>query len=106
MAHPGSWPDADMLPIGYLGPIPGEGTARQSRLTHNEQQTMLTLWSMARSPLILGANLTKLDDWTLALITNRGVLNVDQNSHNGRQVAREGDTIAWTASGVGAKRYL
>ena len=106
LAHAGSWPDADMLPIGYLGPIPGDGTARQSRLTHDEQQTMLTLWSIARSPLILGANLTKLDGWTLALITNREVLDVDQNSHDGRQVAREGDTVAWTASGPGSTRYL
>ena len=106
MARPGSWPDADMLPIGYLGPIPGDGTARQSRLTHDEQQTMLTLWSMARSPLILGANLTKLDEWTLALITNRDILEVDQKSRDGRQVAREGDIVAWTASGMGATRYL
>ena len=106
LAHSGSWPDADMLPIGYLGPIPGDGIARQSRLTHDEQQTMLTLWSIARSPLILGANLTKLDEPTLALITNRDVLDVNQHSHDGRQVAREGDTVAWTASGFGTKRYL
>jgi alpha-galactosidase len=63
-AKPGTWPDADMLPLGYLGPHPGDGDARESRLTHDEQQTMLTLWAIARSPLILGANLTKLDDWT------------------------------------------
>jgi alpha-galactosidase len=43
---------------------------RTTRLTPTEQQTMLTLWSMARSPLILGANLTLLDDATLKLLTN------------------------------------
>ena len=106
IARPGTWPDADMLPIGYLGPMPGDGTARQSRLTHDEQQTMLTLWSIARSPLILGANLTRLDEWTLSLITNRDVLAVNQSSHDARQVAREGDAVAWTAAGSGDTRYL
>ena len=102
----GSWPDADMLPIGYLGPEPGDGKARDTRLTHDEQQTMLTLWSMMRSPLILGANLTKLDDWTTALLTNRDILEVDQNAHDQRQEAREGDIIAWTAAGKDGVRYL
>jgi alpha-galactosidase len=105
-ARPGTWPDADMLPLGYLGPQPGDGEARQSRLTHSEQQMMMTLWSIARSPLILGANLTKLDEWTTKLITNRDVLDVDQFGHNQGQVAREGNTVAWTAEGKGDVRYL
>jgi len=89
-AAPGSWPDADMLPLGYLGPEPGDGKARDSRLTHEEQRMMVTLWSMMRSPLILGANLTKLDAWTTSLVTNRDILDIDQNAHDQRQVAREG----------------
>ncbi len=105
-AHSGSWPDADMLPLGYLGPRPGDGEARESRLTHSEQQMMVTLWSIARSPLILGANLTKLDDWTTALITNRSVLDLNQFGHNQKQVAREGNTVAWVAEGKGNSRYL
>jgi hypothetical protein len=60
-AKPGNWPDADMLPLGELRPSPGDGAPRTTRLTLTEQQTMLTLWAMARSPLILGANLTLLD---------------------------------------------
>lgn len=105
-ARPGTWPDADMLPIGYLGPVPGDGVARESRLTHDEQKTMLTLWSMARSPLILGANLTKLDDWTTKLITNRDVLDVDQFGHDQRQITRSENTVAWTAGGKGEIKYL
>ena len=105
-ARPGSWPDADMLPFGYLGPYPGDGTARQSRLNPAEQQTMLTLWSIARSPLILGANLTRLDADTTTLLTNKEVLAVDQTAHDQRQVAVEGDTIAWTAAGPGNIKYL
>ena len=105
-AKPGTWPDADMLPLGYLGPIPGEGEARDSRLTHDEQRTMLTLWSIARSPLILGANLTRLDDWTTKLLTNRDILDVNQFGHDQRQAAVEGDAVAWTSGGKGTTRYL
>jgi len=77
---PGSWPDEDMLPFGYLGPHPGWGEARQSRLTPDEERTEFTLWAVARSPLILGANLTKLDAYTRSLLTNQTVLFIDQAS--------------------------
>jgi hypothetical protein len=75
----GNWPDADMLPWGWLGPHPGWGEARQSRESHDEQQTEFTLWAIARSPLILGANLTRLDDFTRSLITNQTMLFMNQN---------------------------
>jgi alpha-galactosidase len=76
---PGNWPDMDMLPWGWLGPHPGWGEARQSRETHDEQQTEFTLWAIARSPLILGVNLTKLDDFTRSLITNQSMLFMNQS---------------------------
>jgi hypothetical protein len=76
---PGNWPDADMLPEGSLTPHPGWGEPRQSRLTHDEQQTEFTLWAIARSPLIMGANLTKLDDFTRSLMTNQTLLFMNQN---------------------------
>jgi len=79
-AGPGSWPDADMLPEGWLGPHPGWGEARQSNLTHDEQRSEFTLWAIARSPLILGTNLTRLDDFTRSLITNQDVLFIDQTA--------------------------
>jgi alpha-galactosidase len=78
--QPGHWPDEDMLPIGYLGPHPGWQNARQSRLTHDEEQTEFTLWAISRSPLILGANLTKLDGFTRSLITNLDVLYLSQRA--------------------------
>ena len=77
--NPGNWPDMDMLPWGWLGPHPGWGQARQSRETHDEQQTEFTLWAIARSPLILGANLTRLDDFTRSLITNQAMLFMNQS---------------------------
>jgi hypothetical protein len=96
-AKPGNWPDADMLPLGELRPSPGDGAPRTTRLTLTEQQTMLTLWAMARSPLILGANLTLLDPATLKLLTNPDVLAIDQTATRSGQVLHSGDVIAWTA---------
>jgi hypothetical protein len=78
-AREGNWPDADMLPEGWLGPHPGWGEPRQSRLTHDEQQTEFTLWAIARSPLIFGGNLTKLDSFTRSLLTNQTILFMNQN---------------------------
>jgi alpha-galactosidase len=96
-AAPGHWPDADMLPIGYLGPRPGWGSPRQSRFTPDEARTLLTLWSIARSPLILGANLTRIDAQTESLLTNREVLAVDQHSTDNHPVIETDDTVIWTA---------
>lgn len=96
--RPGNWPDADMLPLGQIRPAPGDdGPPRSTRLTHDEQQTMLTLWSMARSPLILGANLTLLEPSTTDLLTNREVIAIDQTATGSRKVLHDRDLVAWTA---------
>jgi alpha-galactosidase len=95
---PGSWPDDDMLPWGWLGPHPGWGEPRQSRETHDEQRTEFTLWAISRSPLILGANLTRLDDFTRSLITNKEVLSINQTaveSGPGLMPMREGKTDSY-----------
>jgi hypothetical protein len=75
---PGNWPDEDMLPWGSLTPHPGWGEPRQSRETKDEQQTEFTLWAISRSPLILGANLTRLDDFTRSLVSNQTMLYMSQ----------------------------
>jgi hypothetical protein len=67
---------------------------------------MLALWSMARSPLILGANLTKLDEWTTRLLTAREVLRIDQTATASRQVADDAGVIAWTAELPGGEEAL
>jgi len=77
---PGAWADGDLLPVGWLGPRPGWGESRQSRETEDEQRTEFTLWVIARSPLILGANLTRLDAFTRSLITNRDVIEINQKA--------------------------
>jgi alpha-galactosidase len=96
-AGSGHWPDADMLPIGYLGPRPGAGQARETRLTHDEQRTLMTLWCVSRSPLFMGGNFTKADDWTKSLLINEEVLAVDQHSQGGHQVSNENGKIVWAA---------
>jgi hypothetical protein len=83
-SQPGRWPDADMLPLGYLGPAPGWGKPRQSRLSHSEQQSLMTLWAMLPSPLMLGGDLTQADAWTKSLLTNRDVLALNQYSSANR----------------------
>ena len=97
VAKPGHWPDADMLPIGSLRPSPGWGEPRDSRLTRDEQRTLLTLWSVFRSPLIMGGNLLQADAWTTSLLTNPEVIAVDQHSTGNRPVIAADDTIVWLA---------
>ncbi|HEY5347115.1 MAG TPA: glycoside hydrolase family 27 protein, partial [Rhizomicrobium sp.] len=80
--RPGHWPDADMLPFGVLMPHPGWGAPRLSRLTPDEERSQFTLWAIARSPLILGANLTMLDDATRMLITNDANIALDQEGRD------------------------
>jgi hypothetical protein len=95
------WPDADMLPLGTFIAPPNTVTSatRTSQLTHNEQRTVMTLWSIARSPLIMGGNLPSLasDSWTTSLLTNDRVLAVDQNSTNNRQIFDNGTETIWAA---------
>lgn len=86
-ARPGHWPDADMLPFGRLAPHPGWGDPRASRLTPDEQRTQFVLWAVARSPLILGTNLTQLDEFTRSLITNRRLIEINQGAWTSRQLA-------------------
>lgn len=101
----GGYPDCDMLPLGMLGK--GFGNERRTNFTPDEQRTMMTLWSIFKSPLMLGAELTKLDAETLALITNRGVLHMLEATEGARECFRDDSLIAWHTreNGAGAE-YL
>jgi hypothetical protein len=103
---PGNWPDADMLPLGTLGPVPGWGKPRKTRLTQDEQRTLMTLWAISRSPLFIGANLTELDDETANLLTNRDVIAVNQTGRNQRLMGQEGDLTMWASDGGEGQHYL
>ncbi len=91
-AAPGGWPDADMLPLGRLAL--GE---RDSRFTPDEQRTVMSLWAIARSPLIMGGDLRALDAKTLALLTNREVLSVNQASRDNRPHFVQDGARIWSA---------
>jgi hypothetical protein len=93
----GHYPDADMLPLGYLGPAPGWGAPRQTRLTHDEQRTFLTLWGIFRSPLMMGGDLPHNDAWTTSLLTNREFLDVDQHSRETKVAVSSDKYVVWTS---------
>ncbi|XP_024466252.2 alpha-galactosidase isoform X3 [Populus trichocarpa] len=78
-----SWPDLDMLPIGWLtDPGSGRGPYRMSNLNLDEQKTQMTLWAMARSPIMFGGDVRRLDETTSNLITNPFILEINSFSTN------------------------
>ncbi len=93
----GHWPDADMLPLGDLPRGESGGTNRVSNFTKDEQITVLTLWSIFRSPLMFGGNLPNTSDFTIGLISNKEVLEVNQNSWNNRPIKENDSEKVWAA---------
>lgn len=73
---PGHWNDPDMLVVGKVGWGP---TLHAPALTPSEQLTHLTLWSMLASPLLIGCDMTQMDKFTLDLLSNTEVIEVDQD---------------------------
>lgn len=104
---PGHWPDCDMLPLGHIGirSVDGGGRDRYTRFTKDEQLTMMTLWSIFRSPLFFGGELRDNDDWTLSLLTNEEVLAVNQQSSGNRLVYRDGERSIWAACNSSGNVY-
>ncbi len=97
----GAWPDADMLPFGIID------FNRPTNFTKDEQILCMSLWCIARSPLIFGGDMTRLDEFTLNLLTNPEVLAVNQASTNNRQILRKEDLIVWAADVPGTRdRYV
>jgi alpha-galactosidase len=87
---PGHYNDPDMMVVGVVFGHP-------SRLTSNEQYTHVSLWCLMSSPLILGCDTTKLDAFTLGLLTNDEVLDIDQDTlcQQATVVAKQGDTLVY-----------
>lgn len=104
----GHWPDSDMLPIGHIGIRSCEHGLgdRWTRFTKDEQLTLMTLWCIFRSPLMVGCELRDNDEWTLSILTNEEVLRVLKHSHSGRQVLRYGQYIVWSALDEDGSYYL
>jgi len=104
---PGHWPDADMLPLGAISlrrnpPKP----PRFTRFTPEEQRTLMTLWCIAKSPLMFGGDMRVLDPYTFSLLTNRDVLEMHRDSFANRVLFHNDYRVAWTAQGAGGTVYL
>ena len=103
----GHWPDGDMLPLGHIGIRAERGDPRMSLLTHDEQRMLITLWSIARSPLMFGGNLPDNDALTLSLLDNDAVLAVNQKATSSHELFTRGNQVAWVAEITGSPaRYL
>lgn len=96
-AGAGHWPDADMLPLGKIR------FGKDTRFTRDEQFTLMTLWSIARSPLIHGGDMTQTDDFTLSLLTNPEVIAVNQDSSGNRELFHYDNLVGWVADVPGSK---
>ncbi|MCQ2506935.1 MAG: glycoside hydrolase family 27 protein [Lachnospiraceae bacterium] len=96
----GHWPDADMLPIGPI--LQDYDKANRTKFTKDEQITMMTLWSIFRSPLIIGGELTGFDEFTLSLVTNEEIIDINQNSYGAHPLFRKSvngvEQTAWLAN--------
>ena len=102
-AGPGHWPDADMLPVGALRQC--EDPDEWTRFTHAEQRTMMTLWCMMRSPLMIGGEMTKNDAFTLSLLTNAELLAVEKESSCAHPLRTTEDESVWIAPRIRGDGY-
>lgn len=101
----GCYPDCDMLPLGKVGKHFGH--ERDTLFTKDEQKTMMTLWCIFGSPLMLGAEMTLLDDWTLSLLQNEKLLRLENGNFLSRQVLRDREKCVWAAvDPTSGERYV
>ncbi|NMB10536.1 MAG: alpha-galactosidase, partial [Tissierellia bacterium] len=105
-AGPDGWPDGDMLPLGRIGIRAERGEPRDDLLTPDERRTLMTLWVIARSPLMVGGDLPSSDPATIALLQNADVLALHREGHGAREVFREDPLILWTSQGSRGARYV
>ena len=99
----GGYPDCDMLPLGKLSK--GFGAERDTNFTLDEQKTMLTLWCIFRSPLMIGAELTKLDADTMEILTREPLYRMLKEVTSSIEAVREEDYIIWKAESEAKKYY-
>lgn len=86
----GSYPDCDMLPIGRISKLCSYHGAqnRMSNFTHDEHYTLMTLWGIFGSPLMIGGNMPENDEFTLSLLNNAEYMNMHRTVKNSRMLRR------------------
>ena len=94
---PGTWPDCDMIPLGRISVRGERGEDRMTRLSHDEQYTLMNLFCIFRSPLMFGGDLPSNDAFTLSLLTNKEVLDMHRNGTNVRQLFQKDGKAAITS---------
>jgi len=94
---PGTWPDCDMIPLGRISLRGERGNDRMTRLTKDEQYTLMTLFTIFRSPLIFGGDLPSNDAFTLSLLTNKDVLKMHREGSKVRQLFQKDKKVAITS---------
>jgi alpha-galactosidase len=94
-ARPGRWNDPDMLVVGWVGWGPA---LHPTHLTPSEQYTHISLWSLLAAPLLIGCDLTRLDEFTLNLLTNDEVIDVNQDplGVQARRILKRDDAEIWS----------
>jgi alpha-galactosidase len=94
-AGPGAWNDPDYLLLGYLSNWKGQTVP--TPLTPNEQYTHVSLWALVAAPFIFSGDITRLDDFTIGLLTNDEIIDVDQDplGQPGYRVSKTGDLEVW-----------
>ncbi|HLO59775.1 MAG TPA: glycoside hydrolase family 27 protein [Bacteroidales bacterium] len=104
---PGTWPDCDMIPLGRIS-IRGErGNDRMTRLTRDEQFSLMTLFTIFKSPLFFGGDLPSNDAFTLSLLTNEEVLKMHRESSGVRQLFKKDGHVAITSENTNTgEKYL
>lgn len=104
----GHFADADMLPVGAIRQ--NYDPDARTNFTEAEQRTMMTLWGIFRSPLMIGGELTKLDEFTLSLLTNADIIGMNKNSRHAHQVWRRqlngSEIVIWTAACSEGGQYV
>lgn len=104
----GCFPDCDMLPLGIIQlteELP-EYRARKTRFTEAEQYMVMNLWCIFRSPLMFGGEMTMMDDFTYSLITNKELLDINENSTENRPLLWDKETAVWTCKDKNGKNVF
>jgi alpha-galactosidase len=94
-AKPGQWNDPDYILIGWVGDAQRQAVGRRTTLTPNEQYSYMSLWSLMAAPLVFSGDMTKLDEFTLGILCNAEVIEVDQDplGRQGKPVVRDDATL-------------
>jgi alpha-galactosidase len=104
-AGPGHWNDPDMLVVGVVG---WGSNLHPTQLTPDEQYTHISLWCLLSAPLLIGCDLTQLDNFTLGLLTNDEVLEIDQDAlgKQASRVSKNGDLEVWAKDLQGGSKAV